>query len=110
MLSAKKSLLAFLGVVAKECKKKHHENSSLLSNRTALFQTHLLCMTIHGLMWTFSVNFNVRWLWLASNCHGSTTPRKASNDQNTVAVIIMNSRDYCKISLKTNFGGDHHNP
>ena len=42
-------LLASLGVVAKERKEKNNESSNWLTNRTALFQTHLLCMTMYGL-------------------------------------------------------------
>ena len=36
------------------------------TNRNVLFQTHLLFVTIYGLMWS---SFNTRWCWTFGMCH-----------------------------------------
>ena len=47
------------------CTQKHCESFSLLTNRNVLFQKHLFCMTIYGLMWSSAMKFNIR-------CQGDT--------------------------------------
>ena len=52
-IECKEIITSSSGGGGKELKSNIMKNSSLLPNRTALFQTHLLRRTIYGLMWNF---------------------------------------------------------